>query len=86
MEVSHKIKKRNKPSHHTFSYRSKNTVVRTLKRYLHSYVPRNVIHNNQNIGTSQIYAIRLMHKENERNALRTYYPQKRRSYHLQSQR
>lgn len=64
MEVSHKIKKRNKPSHHTFSYRSKNTVVRTLKRYLHSYVPRNVIHNNQNIGTSQIYAIRLMHKEN----------------------
>ena len=56
MEVSHK--NRNKSSHHTLSYRSKNTVVRTLKRYLHSYVPCNVIHNNQNIGTTQIYAIR----------------------------
>ena len=58
MAVSHKIKNRNKSSRHTFSYRYKNTVVRTLKRYLHSYVPCSVIHNNQNIGTTQIYAIR----------------------------
>ena len=73
MEVSHK--NRNKSSHHTLSYRSKNTVVRTLKRYLYSYVPCNVIHNNQNIGTTQIYAIRWSMKKMWKKHTMEYYPQ-----------